>query len=64
MLKYSLCTVNNVFLNNTISSFHDLKEYFNMRNGKNPTAYKHDKQGKGLPNKCISERYAQRSQQL
>lgn len=31
---------------------------------KNPIAYKHDKQGKGLPNKCSSERYAQRSKQL
>lgn len=33
-----------------------------MRNGKNPVAYKHDKQGAGLPNKCI--RYAQRPQEL
>jgi hypothetical protein len=30
-----------------------------MRNGKNPTAYKHDKQGKGLPDNGISKRYAQ-----
>jgi len=48
-----LCTVNNVFLNNTISSFHDLKHEFNMRNGKIPVAYKHDKQGKGLSTNAL-----------